>query len=364
MTEPLHSPLHERHLALGAKFSEFGGWLMPLQYAGVVAEHRAVRTGVGIFDVSHLGKMRVSGPGAAEFVNSCLTNDLARIEPGQAQYTLLCNEDGGVIDDMIAYLFSDQEVFVIPNAANTAAVVETLAAVAPAGVSVVNEHAEYAVIAVQGPNSDEVLAALTLPVGQDYMSYVEAELDGVRLTVCRTGYTGERGYELVVPAQAAPQLWDAVMAAGAEFGIAACGLGARDTLRTEMGYPLHGHDLSPQISPVMANLNWAVGWHKPSFIGAEALRAQRAAKSGPLLRGLKAAGRAIPRPEMAVFVGETKIGEITSGTFSPTLGAGIALALLDRSVSLGDVVEVAVRGRREPFEVVKPPFVATGVRQA
>lgn len=364
MTEPLHSPLHERHLALGAKFSEFGGWLMPLQYAGVVAEHRAVRTGVGIFDVSHLGKMRVSGPGAAEFVNSCLTNDLARIEPGQAQYTLLCNEDGGVIDDMIAYLFSDQEVFVIPNAANTAAVVETLAAVAPAGVSVVNEHAEYAVIAVQGPNSDEVLAALALPVGQDYMSYVEAELDGVRLTVCRTGYTGERGYELVVPAQAAPQLWDAVMAAGAEFGIAACGLGARDTLRTEMGYPLHGHDLSPQISPVMANLNWAVGWHKPSFIGAEALRAQRAAKSGPLLRGLKAAGRAIPRPEMAVFVGETKIGEITSGTFSPTLGAGIALALLDRSVSLGDVVEVAVRGRREPFEVVKPPFVATGVRQA
>lgn len=364
MTEPLHSPLHERHLALGAKFSEFGGWLMPLQYAGVVAEHRAVRTGVGIFDVSHLGKMRVSGPGAAEFVNSCLTNDLARIEPGQAQYTLLCNEDGGVIDDMIAYLFSDQEVFVIPNAANTAAVVETLAAVAPAGVSVVNEHAEYAVIAVQGPNSEEVLAALTLPVGQDYMSYAEAELDGVRLTVCRTGYTGERGYELVVPAQAAPQLWDAVMAAGAEFGIAACGLGARDTLRTEMGYPLHGHDLSPQISPVMANLNWAVGWHKPSFIGAEALRAQRAAKSGPLLRGLKAAGRAIPRPEMAVFVGETKIGEITSGTFSPTLGAGIALALLDRSVSLGDVVEVAVRGRREPFEVVKPPFVATGVRQA
>lgn len=363
MTEPRLSPLHDRHVALGAKFSEFGGWLMPLQYSGVVAEHRAVREAVGVFDVSHLGKMRVRGTGAADFVNECLTNDLRRIEPGQAQYTLLCNEDGGVVDDMIAYLFGPDDVFVIPNAANTAAVVARLAAVAPEGIEVTNEHLDHAVIAVQGPSSEELLSALALPVGQDYMAFATAEWAGAALTVCRTGYTGEHGYELVVPATAAGAVWDAVMAAGREYDVAACGLGARDTLRTEMGYPLHGHDLSPQITAVMANLGWAVGWDKPDFWGAAALREQRAAKTGRLLRGLKAAGRAIPRPEMDVFVGSSAVGEVTSGTFSPTLGVGIALALLDRSVQQGDVVEVEVRGRREPFDVVKPPFVAPGVRE-
>jgi len=364
MTDPILSPLHSRHEALGAKFSEFGGWLMPLQYAGVVAEHRAVRSAVGVFDVSHLGKMRVSGPGAADFVNTVISNDLRRIVPGQAQYTLLCNPEGGVIDDMICYLISDDEVFIIPNASNTTTVVELIAAQAPDGISVVNEHRDYAIIAVQGTSSDETLAALGLPVGHEYLSFVRTSWAGTPLTVCRTGYTGERGYELVVPAEAAGALWDAVLAAGREYDIAPCGLGARDTLRTEMGYPLHGHDLSPRISPVMANLGWAVGWDKPTFWGSDALRAQREAKSGPLLRGLKAQGRAIPRPEMQVFVGDAEVGEITSGTFSPTLQVGVALALLDRSVRLGDVVEVAVRNRREPFEVVKPPFVTPAVRES
>lgn len=364
MTEPLLSPIHERHVAQGAKFSEFGGWLMPLQYAGVVAEHNAVRSGVGVFDVSHLGKMRVSGPGAKEFVNSCLTNDLTRITPGQAQYTMLCNAAGGVIDDMIAYLFSDDEVFVIPNAANTAEVVSTLTAIAPEGITITNEHTAFAVIAIQGTKSDEVLAALALPVGQDYMSFVRASFGGAELTVCRTGYTGERGYELVVPADSAVALWDAVLAAGAEAGITCCGLGARDTLRTEMGYPLHGHDLSATISPVMANLNWAVGWNKPAFLGATALRNQRETKQGPLLRGLKATERAIPRPHMEVFSDGVAVGEVTSGTFSPTLGAGIALALLDRAINLGDVVEVAIRDRRLHFEVVKVPFLTPGVRES
>ena len=364
MTEPLHSPLHDRHVALGARFAEFGGWLMPLQYSGVVAEHKSVRSAVGVFDVSHLGKMRVTGPGAADFVNSCLTNDLGRIGPGQAQYTLLCTPDGGVVDDMIAYLFSADEVFVIPNAANTATVVEILAAAAPPGITVTNEHRDHAVIAVQGTSSDEVLSALGLPVGQDYMAYATAEFEGTQLTVCRTGYTGERGYELVVPAAASGAVWDAVLSAGEPFGILPCGLGARDTLRTEMGYPLHGHELSPQISPVMASVGWAVGWAKPSFIGAEALRAQREAKAGPLLRGLKAIGRAIPRPGMGVVLGSETVGTVTSGTFSPTLGLGIALALVERKVALGDQVAVEVRGRAEPFEVVKPPFVTPGVREA
>jgi aminomethyltransferase len=364
MTEPLTSPLHDRHVALGAKLSEFGGWLMPLQYSGVVAEHRAVRTAVGIFDVSHLGKLRVSGPGAAAFVNGCVTNDLTRIAPGQAQYNLLCNADGGVVDDLIAYLISDDEVFLIPNAANCATVGDLLAAAAPEGVRVVNEHTAHAVIAVQGTSSDETLAALGLPVGQDYMSFATGIWGGVELIVCRTGYTGERGYELVVPSASAGLVWDAVLAAGAEFDILPCGLGARDTLRTEMGYPLHGHDLSPVISPVMANLGWAVGWGKPSFWGSDALRAQREAKSGPILRGLKARGRGIPRPDMRVQSGGADVGVVTSGTFSPTLGTGVALALLDRSVAVGDSVDVVVRDRLEPFDVVKPPFVEPGVRES
>jgi aminomethyltransferase len=253
---------------------------------------------------------------------------------------------------------------VIPNAANTATVVGIIAAAAPSGITVTNEHRDHAVIAVQGTASDEVLSALGLPVGQDYMAYATATFDGTPLTVCRTGYTGERGYELVVPAAASGSVWDAVLAAGEPFGILPCGLGARDTLRTEMGYPLHGHELSTSISPVMASVGWAVGWNKPSFIGAEALRAQREAKSGPLLRGLKAVGRAIPRPGMEVFSGSDQVGTVTSGTFSPTLGAGIALALVDRRVGLGDRVAVEIRGREEPFEVVKPPFVTPGVREA
>ena len=248
MTDPLKSPLHERHEALGAKFSEFGGWLMPLQYSGVVAEHRAVRGAVGVFDVSHLGKVRVLGTGAADFVNSCLTNDLGRIQPGQAQYTLACNEDGGAIDDIFTYLISPDEVFLVPNAANNATVFGLLSAAAPAGIEVRNEHRDHAVIAVQGTSSDETLTALGLPVGHDYLTFLMAAYGGVDLIVCRTGYTGERGYELIVPASAAVQVWDAVLTAGREYDILPCGLGARDTLRTEMGYPLHGHELSLDIS--------------------------------------------------------------------------------------------------------------------
>ena len=361
--EGVHSPIHDRHVALGAKFSEFGGWLMPLHYAGVVAEHRAVRTAVGVFDVSLLGKLRVTGPGAAAFVNRCLTNDLSRIVPGQAQYTLACNDSGGTVDDILAYLVSAEEVLLVPNASNNATVWELLSAAAPKGVTVSNEHRDHAVIAVQGTSSDEVLDALGLPVRHDYLSFVQGRYAGADLTVCRTGYTGERGYELIVPVSAAGDVWDAVLAAGVEYDLLPCGLGARDTLRTEMGYPLHGHDLSPTVSPVMANLNWAVGWDKPEFWGADALRAQRAAKSGPLLRGLKARGRGIPRPQMRVQVAGADVGEVTSGTFSPTLQTGIALALVDRAVTIGDTVDVVIRNRTEPFDVVKPPFVEPGVRE-
>jgi aminomethyltransferase len=360
------SPLHERHLAAGAKLAAFGGWSMPLEYAGagVLAEHTAVRTAVGVFDVSHLGKARVSGPGAAAFVNRCLTADLGKIAPGQAQYTLICDDSGGVVDDLIAYLLSPDEVFLIPNAANTAQVVQLLAAAAPDGVSVLNEHDGHAVLAVQGPQSDQVLSGAGLPVGHPYMSFVVVEQAGAPVIVCRTGYTGERGYELVTPAAAAPALWDAVRAAGEPYGLQPAGLGARDTLRTEMGYPLHGQDLSPAISPVQARLGWAVGWKKERFFGAAALRAEKEAGPSRLLRGLRAVGRGIPRPGMVVRDPDGEpVGVVTSGTFSPTLKTGIALALLRPDLTEDATVTVDVRQRREPFVVTRPPFVTAGVRE-
>jgi aminomethyltransferase len=363
----LHSPLHDRHVALGAKLAEFGGWDMPLEYAGggVLAEHKAVREGVGLFDVSHLGKALVRGTGAAEFVNACFTNDLTRIHNGKAQYTLCCDEDGGTVDDLIAYLRHDFEVFLIPNAANTAAVVARLQAAAPAGIEVTDQHRDFAILAIQGPSSDAVLEALDLPVDHEYMSFAEATIAGQEITVCRTGYTGERGYELVVPAGSAVEVWDAVMAAGESFGIRACGLGARDTLRTEMGYALHGHELSAEISPVMARSGWAVGWSKPAFWGKEALEKQRAEKTVRTLRGLLAQKRGIPRPGMTVLDEDGgELGEITSGTFSPTLRQGVALALLEPGVEDGATVIVDVRGRSEAFTVTRPPFVQPSTKES
>lgn len=363
-----HSPLHDRHEALGAKFAEFGGWSMPLEYpSGVVKEHTAVRESVGIFDVSHLGKAMVSGPGAADFVNATLSNDLAKIHAGKAQYTLCLDESGGIVDDLIAYWHDDEHVLLIPNAANTAEVVRRLQAEAPEGVKVVDHHDDYAVLAVQGTRSDEVLEKIGLPTGHEYMSFVEAELGdtGVGVVVCRTGYTGERGYELVVVNSAAGQLWDELMAAGEEHGIAACGLGARDTLRTEMGYPLHGQDISLDTNPVEAGLSWAVGWKKDAFWGRDAV--MKVKEEGPRrrLRGLVAVGRGIPRPGMGVtLTQDVPLADITSGTFSPTLKKGIGLALIPVMVAEDAEVGVDVRGRREIFRLVKPPFVDTSVKES
>ncbi len=363
---PRRSPLNDTHVALGAKFAAFGGWEMPLEYGGggVLREHAAVREAVGVFDVSHLGKVTVRGPGAAAFLNACLSNDLGRIAPGKAQYTLCCDSSGGVVDDIIAYLHADDYVFLIPNAANTSEVVRRLSAAAPPDIAVVDEHVAYAVLAVQGPRSADLVAGLGLPVSHEYMSFVESALGEVELTVCRTGYTGEHGYELVLAAKDATAVWDALFTAGEGYGIRACGLGARDTLRTEMGYPLHGQDMSLDISPVQARAGWAVGWQKPAFWGRSALLAERAAGPRRTLWGLESLDRGIPRPGMAVLRGEGVVGEITSGTFSPTKRVGIALALLDTASGVGqdDEVEIDVRGRRSRMEVVKPPFVTPSVR--
>jgi len=350
MSDLVTGPLHDRHTALGATLGAFGGWSMPLSYPdGTVAEHTAVRTDVGVFDVSHLGKLAITGPGAAAFVNRCFTADLDKIGPGQAQYTLCCNADGGVLDDVIVYRVGPDDVLAVPNAANAAHVADLLRAAAPAEITIADRHRDLAVLAVQGPRSGALVAA-----DLDYMAFVDR--DGTR--ICRTGYTGEHGYELLVPWDAAGEVWDGLVAAGAR----PCGLAARDTLRTEMGYPLHGQDLTPEITPVQAGSGWAVGWDKAEFWGRDALVAEKAAGPARRLRGLRATGRGVPRPGMDVLRAGVRVGVTTSGTFSPTLKTGIALALLDAGVAADAEVEVDVRGRALPCAVTKPPFVPSHVR--
>lgn len=352
-------PIHAVHVELGATFAPFGGWEMPVSYAGTVAEHKAVRETVGLFDVSHLGKARVTGSGAAEFVNSTLTNDLGRIGPGRAQYTLCCTDSGGVLDDLLVYYVSDTDLFLVPNAANNAAVVTVLTDEAPDGVVVTNEHRDHAVFAVQGPKAAEVLGALGLPTDVGYMGFVDSEYDGVPVRVCRSGYTGELGFEVLPRWADAEPIFRALLEAVRAAGGGPAGLGARDTLRTEMGYALHGHELSTEISPLQARCGWAVGWKKPRFRGRDALLAEK--ESGPArkLWGLKALDRGVLRADLTVLKDGDTVGRTTSGTFSPTLGVGIALALLDTAagVEAGEEIVVEVRGRSLRAEVVVPPFV-------
>ncbi|MCL2782195.1 MAG: glycine cleavage system aminomethyltransferase GcvT [Actinomycetia bacterium] len=368
MDELRRSALYSRHVELGAKLADFGGWLMPIEYpgeGGVLREHAAVRECVGLFDVSHLGKAAVTGSGARAFVDSCLANDLGKIEPGRAQYTLCCDESGGVVDDLIAYLVGDDEVFLVPNAANTAEVVRRLDAAAPEGVTVTNWHLDFGVLAVQGPRSAEALDRVGLPYELPYMAYVDAPFGERSVRICRTGYTGEHGYELIPVLEDVAPLWDALLGEVRELGGLPAGLGARDTLRTEMGYPLHGQDLSPTISPLQARAGWAVGWNKLAFWGREALLAEKAAGPARKLWGLVAIDRAVPRPHMAVRSAEGKdIGEVTSGTFSPTLRQGIGLALISTQagVAAGDEVVMDMRGRPARMRVVAPPFVPSHVR--
>jgi len=359
------TPLFDRHVALGAKTADFGGWDMPIEYSGVVAEHTAVRTAVGVFDVSHMGKVAVHGDGAVDFLNSILANDLNRIPAGKAQYSMLCNDSGGVIDDLIVYRWSDDGVFIIPNASNAATVIAALRAAAPTSITIDDQHLTHGIIAVQGPKSDDVMRALGFPFEHDYMSMEIARFNDAPVVVCRTGYTGEHGFELVAPNEVLVDLWNAAVAAAESVGGLPAGLGARDTLRTEMGYPLHGQDISPNISPVTAGLGWAIGWDKPEFAGRDVLLAEKAAGPTRRLRGILANDRGIPRAHMNVHADSLEgavIGEVVSGTFSPTLKQGVGLALIDSSVAIGDTVIVDVRGRASSFTVVKPPFVQPSTR--
>jgi aminomethyltransferase len=360
-----NSPLHQKHIDLKAKMADFGGWLMPIEYpdSGVLAEHCAVRERVGLFDVSHLGKASVVGSGAVDFLNTQTTNDINRITDGKAQYTMLCNPDGGVVDDLIVYRNSSDDLFLIPNASNTTEVVNIIKAAAPSGIAVENLHQEYAVLALQGPKAFAVIESLGVTPEMDYMAFAHVTIAGCDVILCRTGYTGEHGYELVPRWNDASKVWGAIVEAMKPFEGLICGLGARDTLRTEMGYPLHGHELSLEITPIQAGANWAVGWKKETFRGSDVLRSEK--ESGPkrILRGLQSNDRGIPRAGMSVkdHDGRT-IGAITSGTFSPSLKKGIALALLEPTFDIGATVIVDVRGRDSEATVVELPMVPSHVR--
>ena len=345
--------------------ADFGGWLMPIEYpgAGVLAEHTAVRERVGLFDVSHLGKASVKGEGALDFLNSMFTNDLARIVDSKAQYTLLCNPDGGVVDDLIAYRNSDSDFFLIPNASNTTDVVQVLKENAPDAIAVTNLHESFAVLALQGPRAVDVVKSFGINPTMDYMAFAHVSIAGCDVILCRTGYTGEHGYELVPTWSDAPVVWDALVAAMKPFDGAICGLGARDTLRTEMGYPLHGHELSLEISPVQASAGWAIGWKKESFRGSDVLKSQREAGLVRTLKALKSNDRGIPRAGMAIKNAEgAEIGIVTSGTFSPSLKVGIALALIEPQYAVGDVVTIDVRGRESSATINSLPFMPSHVR--
>lgn len=345
--------------------ADFGGWLMPIEYpgAGVLAEHTAVRERVGLFDVSHLGKASVTGEGALDFLNEMFTNDLYRIVDSKAQYTLLCNPDGGVVDDLIVYRNSDSDFFLIPNASNTSEVVRVLKENAPPAIQIENLHESFAVLALQGPHAVDVIKSFGVNPTMDYMAFSHVSISGCDVILCRTGYTGEQGYEIVPRWEDAEKVWDSLVLAMKPFTGLVCGLGARDTLRTEMGYPLHGHELSLEISPVQASAGWAIGWKKNSFRGSDVLKAQREEGRVRSLRALKSNDRGIPRAGMAIKdESGNEIGIVTSGTFSPSLKVGIALALIEPNFEIGDDVIIDVRGRESSATITSIPFMPSHVR--
>lgn len=357
----LHSCLDSAHRALGAKMTPFGGWDMPLQYAGVLDEHRACRSGGVVFDVSHLGSVVVKGSGAFDALQGLLTNDLAKITPGHAQYThLLDARDAHVVDDIIVWWVSAEYFLVIPNASNTGPALSALGEAAEAaGHSEVEDVTQTrALLAVQGPQSRKCLAQVApAAAGVAHFGVLGFTFDGVNCLVGGTGYTGEDGVELFVPKAAAPKMFEALLATGLQ----PAGLGARDTLRLEMGYPLHGHELGPGITPLQAGLSWVVGWDKPEFRGKAALTAERERGVARRLRGIVMDGRQAPRGGYLVYSGDAlvgePIGEVTSGNFSPTLERGIALAFLAPEAPYGASITVDVRGRPAAGTVTRPPFL-------
>jgi aminomethyltransferase len=349
------SPLLEAHLRAGARMVPFAGWNMPVQYSGITQEHLAVRGGCGIFDISHMGEFFLSGAGAGAWLNRQLTNNTAKLGDGQGQYTLMLNENGGVIDDLIIYRLAEDQWFLVVNASMIEEDYAWLSGRLDAGLTLRNESAAYAGMAIQGPNAPAVFAALTEGATLPPRNGI-AQIDAPQgpIIICRTGYTGEDGFELFCPAEDGHNWWSRAMEAGAS----PCGLGARDTLRLEVGYPLNGNDLSPTRTPLEAGLGFFVDLEKGDFTGRSVLAAQKAAGVPSRLAGIRMVDKSPPpRAHYAVFHHGTQVSELCSGGVSPSLGSGIGMAYLPpAAAALGTALEIDIRGKRWPAEVVKKPF--------
>ncbi|KQN86614.1 glycine cleavage system aminomethyltransferase GcvT [Arthrobacter sp. Leaf69] len=366
-----YTALYEEHKQLGASFTDFGGWQMPLKYSSELAEHHAVRNAAGLFDLSHMGEVWVTGPDAAAFLDYALVGKLSAIADGKAKYSLICNADGGIVDDLITYRFGDEKYLVVPNAGNAPTVAAALAERARSGkvggfdVIVGDVSAEMSLVAVQGPKAEAILLKLTdeaqhaLVTDLKYYAFNELTVAGHDVILARTGYTGEDGFELFVANNAAAPLWASVAEAGAEFGIVPCGLASRDSLRLEAGMPLYGNELSLERSPFDAGLGPVVALKSKEgdFVGRSALEADREAGSKRKLVGLKGLGRRAGRGGYPVLKDGNVVGEVTSGQPSPTLGYPVAMAYVDvEFTELGTALDIDLRGKAEPFEVVALPF--------
>jgi aminomethyltransferase len=353
------TPLYAAHLRAGGRMVPFAGWDMPVQYSGVMDEHRAVRSAAGLFDVSHMGEVRVKGPGAEAFLQSLTPNDVAKLAPQRVHYTALLTEQGTYIDDLLIYREADDDFLLVVNAANVASDFAWIARHAPRDVTVENVSAEFALLALQGPVAESILQGLTAtelaPIR--YYGFRRGEVSGRPAIVSRTGYTGEDGFELYVAPEDAEALWDALLAAGSERGLVPAGLGARDTLRLEAAMALYGHELDRETTPWDARLDWTVKLDCGDFIGREALVAAKAAGARKKLVGFEVRGRGIAREGCTAFGPDGAIGRVTSGTFSPTLERALGMAYLAPEWSeIGREFEIDVRGRRLPAEVVRLPF--------
>lgn len=358
------TPLNRSHKELGARLVDFGGWEMPVQYRGVLEEHLATRHAAGLFDVSHMGEIEVRGPGALAFIQELTVNDASVLINGQVQYSAFCYPHGGTVDDVTLYRFDHDHYLFCVNASNTekdfAWLEEVLEEGAFPDVTLRNVSDEFAQIALQGPAAQTILARLT-DTALDQIAYYhfhEGLVAGLPTIISRTGYTGEDGFELYLAPQGAETLWSALLEVGGPDGLIPVGLGARDTLRLEMKYALYGHELSPEISPLEAGLGWIVKLDKPSFIGREALVKQKENGLPRRLAGLVMAEAGVPRAGYPVFAGEEQVGEVTSGTLSPSLRIGIALALLRPDcVPPGTALQIGIRSRKVQARVAKTPFV-------
>ncbi|MGB4501629.1 MAG: glycine cleavage system aminomethyltransferase GcvT [Firmicutes bacterium] len=362
MVELQRTPLYQKHLALKGDLVEYGGWLMPVQYEGIITEVRQTRRKAGLFDTSHMGEFLVEGPGAAEFLQEILTNDLSNLDDGRVIYSPACYPHGGTVDDLLIYFYHAEKYLLVVNAANTAKDYAWFSEKLRPGVSLSDLSAEMALIAIQGPNSLAALLALTrAPLEQlPYYHFIpEVELAGIKCLVSRTGYTGEDGFEIFCDPDSAVQLWDELQEVGQvrALGLTPAGLGARDVLRLEASLPLYGHELSEEITPLEAGLSRFVSFKKGAFTGREALLQQREEGLTRQLAGLILLDRGVLREGYPVFDGETKIGEVSSGTYSPTLNQSIGMAfILPGKTVPGTRVEVVIRGKTHRAQIVKTPF--------